>query len=89
MRLITILFVLSAISFADASDRKQRGRAAWAWAVSQQTVAVTPNVTPKFTPKSCPCSNECVCGCNSGKPCDCNKVKAATVIESATCTTGT
>ena len=32
MRLITILFVLCTISLVNASDRKARGRAAWAWA---------------------------------------------------------
>lgn len=40
MRTITILFVLSTISLVDASDRKQRGRTAWAWA-STAPVAVT------------------------------------------------
>lgn len=28
-------------------------------------------VEPTPSVKTCPCSTECVCGCNSGQPCDC------------------
>lgn len=89
-RLITCLLIVPLLcQVCHASDRKQRGRSAWAWASSVRKTDTNFLQKPSNNLKVCPCSNECVCGCNSGKPCDCNKVKAATVIESATCTTGT
>lgn len=73
---IAIVAIAIVCCSTTASDRKQRGRAAWAWASCQVTLdnskqpkKVVPSQTTK---KGCPCSTECVCGCNQGKQCDCN-----------------
>lgn len=37
--------------------------------------------------KSCQCSSQCVCGCNQGKECTCNRAVNVPSVSAETCTT--